>query len=140
MHMETDENLECCTCAKMVTRKRSQWVHIPFHLTKSKKFKLYVGQKYTKWQKFLMMHFRRTQILTFVPKVEFLCLSKPLPWVSAICKMTKMTETCIYLHFWINARMSVTRNSAFFNSAMKIKRVPLKSFWTSKNGLRHSYS
>ena len=27
MYMETDENLECCNCAKMVTRKRSQGVH-----------------------------------------------------------------------------------------------------------------
>ena len=27
MHMETYENLECCNCAEMVTRKRSQEMH-----------------------------------------------------------------------------------------------------------------
>ena len=27
MYMETDENLECCNCAEMVTRKRSQEMH-----------------------------------------------------------------------------------------------------------------
>ena len=35
MHMETYENLECCNCAKVVTRKRSQLVHtLSKHATK----------------------------------------------------------------------------------------------------------
>ena len=34
MHMETDDNLKCCNCSKMVTRKRSQGVHIPFKVFK----------------------------------------------------------------------------------------------------------